>query len=89
MSNPAEPEMWRIPMSLQTAIQLDAAIHERNETIVREVLQVPDYPPLPACPECEQQPREVTWTKSLGGESHIDFSCGHQFRVPVWDILTR
>jgi hypothetical protein len=68
--------------------ELDQAARQREDEIVRFVLQQPDYPPLPACPECDVEPTEI---KQWMGDPDFDIDhnfawvafrpCGHVFRA--------
>lgn len=48
-----------LPLPWEQIRELQQAILKRDEAIVTFVLQVPDYPPLPACPECGINPRDI------------------------------
>lgn len=63
---------------------------ERDDEIVRNMLQTPDYPPLPECPDCDVAPERISsQSAGLGGEGVlVDFHpCGHGFRVPESELL--
>lgn len=63
---------------------------EREHEIVHNLLQVPDYPPLPECPTCDEQPTRITDQAADLGEGGllIDFApCGHGFKVPASELL--
>ncbi|WP_181785358.1 hypothetical protein [Streptomyces phytophilus] len=66
---------------------LESRLEERRQTIYRAVLQSPDYPPLPPCPQCGATPEAI-----LSGSDHPEVftanavavgfrPCGHTFRV--------
>ncbi|MFI6854454.1 hypothetical protein [Streptomyces sp. NPDC050416] len=63
---------------------------ERDNEIVHNMLQVPDYPPLPECPTCEIEPEKIT--RRAADLPHdgllVDFApCGHRFEVPASELL--
>lgn len=63
---------------------------QRQREIEQRLLQVPEYPPLPECPDCDVEPTQIT---SRAGELTedcilIDFApCGHGFKVPASELL--
>jgi len=68
---------------------------EREREIVVNVLQLPDYPPLPECPTCDGAPEQIT-TRTSDPVSFdrdetsvlVDFKpCGHGFKVPESELL--
>jgi hypothetical protein len=68
--------------------ELDDAARRREDEIVRFVLQQPDYPSLPPCPECEVEPTEIKqWVEDPafgvnGTYARVGFKpCGHLFRA--------
>lgn len=67
---------------------------ERETEIVVNMLQLPDYPPLPECPACEAAPEQITQRvadPSFGQDGTpilVDFRpCGHGFTVPESELL--
>jgi hypothetical protein len=83
----------RIPLGADQLAQLRRASQEREDRILARVLQVPDYPPLPACPECGASPTAIdsmVEPSAFGVDELailINFTpCGHRFRaVPDLD----
>ena len=74
----------RLPLALEQVAELRRAAEERERLIVDDVLQVPDYPPLPACPACGQHPERIeSQAPPLGPDAlWADFApCGHGFRA--------
>lgn len=79
-----------ITLSPAQLAALRQATREREDTIVRNVLQQPDYPPLPACPECGtvaeriDSRMEVPAFGQLEDVMLVNFTpCGHRFRAVV------
>jgi hypothetical protein len=68
-------------------------MQEREAVIIREILQLPDYPPLPECPRCHVTPERITQSQDsprFGSDMTvlIDFApCGHGFRVSEAEIV--
>ena len=63
---------------------------EREHEITQNMLQAPDYPPLPECPDCGVQPTRITDRAADFGDDGllIDFApCGHGFKVPTSELL--
>lgn len=78
----------RIPLPLAQLADLRQQSEAREDTIIRGMLQVPDYPPLPACPECGQHPERIDEMVEPGAFGLdetgllINFKpCGHRFRA--------
>lgn len=79
-----------VPIDMPTSWlgELDQAARRREDEIVRFVLQQPDYPPLPACPQCDVEPAEI---KQWVGDPDFDIDstfvwvafkpCKHVFRA--------
>lgn len=66
----------------------------REQEIVQNLLQMPDYPPLPECPTCNVAPERITTRTAEpsfeqdGAPLLVDFSpCGHGFTVPESELL--
>lgn len=52
-------------------------LRRREQEIINNLLQAPDYPPLPPCPNCAARPNAIRHTDDL-----VAFDpCGHQFRI--------
>lgn len=53
------------------------ALRDREQRIIHELLQVPDYPPLPACPSCG------TAAQKIGHHEDVTWfePCGHRFHI--------
>jgi hypothetical protein len=66
-------------------------LDERENEIVHNMLQAPDYPPLPECPTCGAKPEQITDRPTdLDDDAGllIDFSpCGHGFKVSAFELL--
>ncbi|MFE9003043.1 hypothetical protein ACFYOY_13020 [Streptomyces sp. NPDC007875] len=84
----------RIPMTAGWLADMRRAMERRGEIIIRDVLQQPDYPPLPGCPECGRVAENITsWVESPvwdrdGDGVLVDFKpCGHRFRVSHEELL--
>ncbi|MEV7975473.1 hypothetical protein [Streptomyces sp. NPDC086519] len=61
---------------------LEFKMEERRNKITQELLQQPDYPPLPECRECGAASEEILDQRDLDGSVLIGFKpCGHRFRV--------
>jgi hypothetical protein len=84
----------RLPLRADQLAQLRRASQERENRIFASMLQVPDYPPLPACPECGGSPTCIesmmVEPSAFGVDEFailINFTpCGHRFRaVPDLD----
>lgn len=72
----------RIIISREWGVLLEFQLQERQAAILDGMLQQPDYPPLPACPECSGAATEIADTRDLGGDVLINFEpCGHRFRI--------
>lgn len=69
---------------------LKQRLKQREWEIHQHLLQVPEYPPLPACPDCDEEPTRID---SRAGEPAedcvlVDFTpCGHRFKVPTSELL--
>jgi hypothetical protein len=81
-------------MSVQWLADVQTAQVRRQEAIIRDVLQRPDYPPLAPCPRCDVPPEQILMLaedpKFGQYESAIlvDFKpCGHGFRVSANELL--
>lgn len=68
---------------------------ERENEIVQNMLQVPDYPPLPECPTCDAAPERIVSQVAEpsffvdGAPVLVDFKpCGHGFTVPESELLS-
>ncbi len=66
------------------------ALRDRERAIIEHVLQQPEYPPLPPCPECgavvEQMDSAVEPPKFEVDEQAFLINvkpCGHRFRAVV------
>jgi transcription elongation factor Elf1 len=71
-----------IPMDRPSAAILEFKLEERRKKITQELLQQPDYPPLPECPECGAASDEIVDRRDLDDAVLIGFKpCGHRFRV--------
>lgn len=72
----------RIIISREWGALLEFKLQERQATILSGLLQQPDYPPLPACPECGAVTTEITDSRDLNGDALINVKpCGHRFRT--------
>lgn len=74
----------RLPLTLEQVAELRQATEKRERAITDGLLQVPDYPPLPACPACGQHPDRIdSQAPPLGPDALlVDFEpCGHGFRA--------
>jgi hypothetical protein len=67
---------------------------ERETEIVVNMLQLPEYPPLPECPACEAAPERITCRTADPAFDQdeapllVDFApCGHGFHVPEHELL--
>ncbi|TXS35187.1 hypothetical protein EAO77_37565 [Streptomyces sp. t39] len=55
------------------------ALRDREQRIVDEMLQAPDYPPLPPCPHCGAASQNIGHHKDL-----MWFQpCGHRFTISM------
>ncbi|WP_405769352.1 RNA-binding protein [Actinacidiphila glaucinigra] len=71
-----------ILMDRPSAAILEFKMEERHRKITQELLQQPDYPPLPECPECGTAAEEISDRRDLDDAVLIGFKpCGHRFRV--------
>lgn len=71
-----------IPLDRPSAAILEFKLEERRKEITQELLQQPDYPPLPECPECGAAAEKITDRRDLDDAVLIAFKpCGHRFRV--------
>lgn len=71
-----------IPMDRPSAAILEFKLEERRKKITQELLQQPDYPSLPECPECGAASEEILDRRDLDDAVLIGFKpCGHRFRV--------
>lgn len=79
----------RIDLNVAQFEALAREVHDREQTIISGMLQQPDYPPLPACPECGTRATKLTEQLELDNTVLVDFlPCDHRFRAPTWlDIL--
>lgn len=69
---------------------LKQRLAERDREIELNMLQAPDYPPLPECPDCDVEPTRITHQAAELGDDGmlIDFTpCGHRFKVPASELL--
>jgi hypothetical protein len=72
----------RISIDREWAALLGFRLEEREKAIVDGMLQQPDYPPLPECPECNAASTEIAHMRDLSGDLLINVQpCGHRFRV--------
>ncbi|MER5715691.1 hypothetical protein [Streptomyces sp. NPDC002132] len=63
---------------------------QREHEIEQYMLQVPEYPPLPECPDCDEEPTRITSRAGDLGEDAVlvDFTpCGHGFKIPASELL--
>lgn len=63
---------------------------QREHEIEQYMLQVPEYPPLPECPDCDVTPTRISSrTGDFGDDCMlVDFvPCGHRFKVPASELL--
>ena len=84
----------RTPMPAELLRYLESRMQERAHDIIRNVLQVPDYPPLPECPTCGVTPERIVSRVDdpgflVDGQAVlVDFKpCGHGFTVPESELL--
>jgi hypothetical protein len=85
----------RTEMPAEWLHYLQQRSEQRTEEIIRDLLQVPDYPPLPDCPTCGVAPERivsrVVAEPSFGVDGQavlVDFKpCGHGFTVPESELL--
>lgn len=82
--------MDRIPLDWSQVVAMQAAMRQREEAIIDGVLQQPDYPPLPACPECGTAPERIAERieePKFGVDEDAVLvnikPCGHRFRAVV------
>lgn len=85
----------RIPLDPAQLADLQEAMRGREHTIIRGVLQQPDYPPLPACPECGAAAQRIDSMVEPPAFSQredallINFKpCGHRFRALTDELTT-
>lgn len=78
----------RLPLTLDQLADLRRQGQAREAAIIQGILQVPDYPPLPACPECGQHPERIDGmveVAAFGVDETgllVNFKpCGHRFRA--------
>jgi hypothetical protein len=72
----------RINISREWGALLEFQLQERQATILAGLLQQPDYPPLPACPECSAAATEIADSRNLNGDVLVNIEpCGHRFRI--------
>lgn len=80
----------RIELAHAQIADLRVALDQRESAIIEKVLQQPDYPPLPPCPECGaavermdsmmEPPQFGVYERAL----LINLKpCGHRFRGPL------
>lgn len=81
-------------MTAEWLLYLQRRAEQRAEEIIRDVLQVPDYPPLPGCPSCGIAPERIVSRMEEpsffadGIPVLVDFKpCGHGFTVPESELL--
>ncbi|WP_037805106.1 hypothetical protein [Streptomyces sp. NRRL F-5135] len=79
--------MSRIELGSEQVASIRRTLERRERDIIDRVLQQPDYPPLPACPECnavvEQMDSMVEPPQFEVDERAILINvkpCGHRFR---------
>lgn len=72
----------RITLEPAALAEIKRQTDERQAAILAGLLQVPDYPPLPTCPECQAEAAEISACREfLTGDLLLNFSpCGHRFR---------
>jgi hypothetical protein len=84
----------RTPMTAQWLAYMQDAGKRREEAIIRDMLQQPDYPPLAPCPSCDVPPEEIL-SRIEDPEFGqfvlivlVDFKpCGHGFRALANELL--
>ncbi|MEX3099539.1 MULTISPECIES: hypothetical protein [unclassified Streptomyces] len=80
--------MSRIALTSEQVAQMRQELARREMLIVEHVLQQPDYPPLPCCPECgavveqmetmDEPPQFAIYEQAM----LINLApCGHRFRA--------
>lgn len=82
--------MSRIALSSAQFATMRRTLQAREDSIIEQVLQQPDYPPLPPCPECGGETEQMD-TMAETSKFGIDEDawlinvkpCGHRFRVVV------
>jgi hypothetical protein len=84
----------RTPLTGEWLRDTRHALLERENAIIRSMLQMPDYPPLPECPRCHVAPERIDTRQSeprfgqTDVPTFIDFSpCGHGFQISEAEIL--
>ncbi|MFF2383789.1 hypothetical protein [Streptomyces sp. NPDC058108] len=85
----------RTDMPAEWLRYLKQRTENREAEIVVNVLQLPDYPPLPECPTCDVAPEQITSRTSdpVAFDRDevailVDFKpCGHRFRVSESELL--
>ncbi|MDH6610297.1 hypothetical protein M2164_005932 [Streptomyces sp. SAI-208] len=82
--------MSRIELSPEQFHDMRHALDQRERAIIEHVLQQPDYPPLPPCPECgaavEQMDSMVEPPQFAVDEQAFLINvkpCGHKFRAVI------
>ncbi|MFD1277487.1 hypothetical protein [Streptomyces kaempferi] len=85
----------RTEMPAEWLRYLKQCTEDREREIVVNVLQVPAYPPLPACPTCDVAPEQIT-SRTPDPVAFdrdetailVDFKpCGHAFQVSESELL--
>ena len=84
----------RTEMPAEWLRYLQQRSEQRAEEIIRDALQVPDYPPLPDCPTCGAAPERIV-SRVEEPSFHVDAqavlvdfkSCGHGFIVVESELL--
>lgn len=77
----------RLALSPEVAAQLERELRQREKTIIDGLLQQPDYPPLPCCPECHAAVEEISSMRDFATDDTLINvqPCGHRFRVAPLD----
>lgn len=82
--------MSRVELTADQFAAMRKSLRKREAAIIEQVLQQPDYPPLPACPECGHLLEEIiSGVEGPGfGVAGTTFlinvePCGHRFRAAV------
>jgi hypothetical protein len=82
----------RIELAPEQLTRMRNALVQRERAIIEQVLQQPDYPPLPPCPECGavvEQMDSMVEPPAFGVDAQallINLNpCGHRFQG-VFDL---
>ncbi|MFE9432347.1 hypothetical protein ACFYNA_15315 [Streptomyces sp. NPDC006640] len=82
--------MTRIELRPAQIADMRAALESRERTIIELMLQQPDYPPLPPCPECSAEVERMDSMLEPPQFGVYDSvllinmkPCGHRFRGAV------